>query len=107
MSEPLVVDLPHRLGAEEARRRIARGVGRIEDHLPRGAEAEHAWVGDRLNLRVTAMAQQVSGSIEVREDSLRVELMLPPALSFLSRAIEAALRRKGTQMLEDKGGRGA
>jgi hypothetical protein len=107
MTQPLVVDLPHRLGAEEARRRIARGVGRIGDHLPRGAEAEHAWEGDRLTLRVTAMAQQVTGSIEVREDTLRIELMLPAALSFLSRAIEAALRRKGTQMLEDKGGGGA
>lgn len=104
MNQPLIVDLPHRLGAQEARRRIERGVGRIGDHLPRGAEAEHAWEGDRLSLRVTAMAQQVTGVIEVREEALRIELMLPAALSFLRPVIEAALRRKGTQMLEDKGG---
>ena len=104
MPQPLVVDLPHRLGAEEARRRIAGGIGRITDHLPPGAEAESAWEGNRLNLRVRAMAQEVTAHIDVLEATVRVELLLPAALSFFAKPIEAMLRRKGTQMLEDKKG---
>jgi hypothetical protein len=100
MTQPLVVDLPHRLGAEEARRRIARGVGRITDHLPAGATAESAWQGDRLNLKVAAMGQDISAHIDVLEASLRVELLLPGVLSFLARPIESMLRRKGTELLE-------
>lgn len=102
MTQPLVVDLPHRLGAEEARRRIAGGIGRISDHLPGGAEVRSDWEGNRLNLAVSAMAQEVTARIDVQEAIVRVELMLPAALSFFARPIEAALRRKGTEMLEDR-----
>ena len=102
MTQPLVVDLPHRLGAEEARRRIAGGIGTITDHLPPGAETESAWAGDRLNLKVRAMGQEVTAHIEVREAVVRVELLLPAALSFFAKPIAALLRRKGTEMLEDK-----
>jgi len=102
MTTPLVVDLPHRLGAEEARRRIERGVGRITDHVPGGAEAEHSWVGDRLNLKVTAMGQSVTAHIDIMEAIVRIELQLPAALSFFARPVEAMLRKKGTEMLEDK-----
>lgn len=102
MAQPLVVDLPHRLGAEEARRRIAGGIGRIKDHLPPGAEAEHVWAGDRLDLKVRAMGQEVSAQIDVREAIVRVELLLPAALSFFAKPIEAVLRRQGTEMLEDR-----
>ena len=104
MTQPLVVDLPHRLGAEEAQRRIARGIGRLADHVPGGAEVESDWAGNRLNLRVTAMGQAVSAHIDVMETIVRVELLLPAALSFFARPIEAMLRKKGTEMLENKPG---
>ena len=104
MAQPLVVDLPHRLGAEEARRRIAGGLGRLTDHLPAGADVSSAWSGDTLDLRVAALAQEVSARIEVQDAIVRVEMMLPPALSFFTRAIEAAVRRKGADMLEDRSG---
>jgi len=102
MAQPLVVDLPHRLGREEARRRIAGGIGSLTDHLPPGADVSSEWSGDVLSLRVSAMAQTVSARIEVQEAIVRVEMQLPAALSFFTRAIEAAVRRKGADMLEDK-----
>ena len=106
MTQPVVVDLPHRLGAEEARRRIANGIGRITEHIPGGAKAHSEWEGHRLNLRVEAMSQEVSAKIDVMEAVVRVELMLPAALSFFARPIEAMLKRKGTEMLENKSGGG-
>jgi hypothetical protein len=102
MAQPLVVDLPHRLGAEEAKRRIARGVGRLSEFVPGGAEVDSSWAGDRLDLRVTAMNQAVSASLEVLEDVVRVELALPAALSFFAKPVEALLRRKGAELLDAK-----
>lgn len=102
MNQPHVVDIPHRLGQEEARRRIERGVGRIADHVPGGAQAESSWEGDRLNLKVTAMGQAVTAKMEVLEAVVRVEIMLPAALSFFAKPIEAMLKKKGTEMLEDR-----
>jgi hypothetical protein len=102
MSQPHVVDIPHKLGQQEARRRIERGVGRIADHVPGGAQAESSWEGDRLNLKVTAMGQAVSARIEVLEAVVRIEIMLPAALSFFAKPIEAMLKKKGTELLEDR-----
>lgn len=107
MTAPIQVDLPHRLGAAEARRRIAGGIGKLEDFIPGAADVRASWTGDRLDLRVAAMGQQVDARIDVRETLVRVEVVLPPALAFFGRAIEAALRRKGADLLEDRsGGRG-
>lgn len=102
MSNPIVVDLPHRLGREEAKRRIANGISGLESYLPGGGNVRSAWQGDRLTLDIKAMGQEVSARIDVEEQLARVEVLLPPALAFFGRAIEAALKRKGTDLLEDK-----
>ena len=36
MSQPIQVDLPHKLGKEEARRRIASNIHKLKDHIPGG-----------------------------------------------------------------------
>jgi len=99
---PLSVDLPHNLGAEEARRRIANGVGSLKDHIPGAAEVRSSWHGDQLGLQIAALGQQVDARIDVQERNVHLELLLPPALAFFGKAIEAGLRRGGAKMLEDK-----
>lgn len=106
MTVPIQVDLPHNLGAAEAKRRIDGGIGRLKDFIPGGADVRSAWTGDRLGLQIAAMGQEVNAQIDVRETIVRVELLLPPALAFFGKAIEKALRRKGTDLLEDKSGGG-
>jgi len=102
MSGPISVDLPHRLGAEEAKRRIAANMGSLAGQLPQGAEVSSAWQGDRLNLDVALMGQRVEGAIDVREDLVHVTVLLPPALAFFGKAIEAGLKRGAPAMLEDR-----
>lgn len=99
---PISVDLPHNLGAEEARRRIANGVGSLKDHIPGAADVRSAWNGDKLGLQIAALGQELDAQIGVHENFVRVEVVLPPALAFFGKAIEAGLRRGGALMLEDK-----
>ena len=108
MPAPISFDLPHSLGAEEAKRRIAGGVGDLRNYIPGGAADVHAhWTGDSMALRVAAMGQEVNARIDVAERVVHLEVVLQPALSFFGRAIEAALRRGGAELLEDKSkGRG-
>ncbi|HEX2764326.1 MAG TPA: polyhydroxyalkanoic acid system family protein [Allosphingosinicella sp.] len=105
MSKPLTVDLPHQLGAAEARRRIERNIGRLADHIPGGAQVNSAWVGDRVDLSISAMGQDMKATIDIEEALVRLQVILPAALSFFAAPIEALIRRQGTQMLEDKSGR--
>jgi len=103
MSSPIIVDLPHNLGAEEARRRIQGGIGKLKDHVPGGsAEVRSSWNGDRMSLNVQAMGQEVDAHIDVQEKVVRVEVLLPPMLGFFGRQIEGLLRKQGARMLEDK-----
>jgi hypothetical protein len=105
MERPVEVELPHKLGREEARRRIADNVHKLRDHLPGGA-ASHVqsnWAGDTLNLDITAMGQTVAARIDVEEAKVRCRVMLPGMLSFFAAPIEAALKAKGGDLLlEDK-----
>ena len=103
MSSPIVVDLPHSLGLEEAKRRIDRGMGRLGEHIPGGAaRVEKSWEGDTMRLLVEAMNQTVRARMAVSANSVRLEVELPPALSFFSGPIAALIRREGATMLEDK-----
>ena len=104
MTKPIIVDLPHSLGAAEARARIAGGIGKLRDHLPAGAQVQSGWSGDRMNLTVQAMGQEVAAKIDVKEKIVRLEVQLPGFLSFFGSKVEGLLRRHGTEMLEDKSG---
>lgn len=106
MTKPIIVDLPHRLGAAEAKRRIAGGIGQLTDHLPGGGTVRSAWEGDRLNLAVHAMGQEVAAKIDVQEAIVRLEVELPAFLSFFGSKVEKLIRRHGSELLEDRSGGG-
>ncbi len=106
MNKPLVVDLPHKIGAEEAKRRMRNGIGKLKDHIPGGGQVESSWEGDRMNLRVFAMGQEVVGHIDVHETKVHLELMLPAILSLFAGKIEGLLKSKGSDLLEDKSRKG-
>ena len=99
---PISIDLPHRLGAAEAKRRIEQSMGGLTRHLPPGATVQPSWTGNRLDMSVSAMGQDLRTAIDVQDAVVRVQLVLPPALAFFGGAIEAGIRRKGSDLLEDK-----
>ena len=106
MSNPMIVDLPHKLGAEEARRRIERNVGKLTDHIPGGAQVGSRWTGNRLDLDIGAMGQQVAAEIDIQETIVRLKVTLPPSLAFFGSMLEPLIRKQGTAMLEDKSKKG-
>ena len=101
MSQPIEVDLPHSLGRDEARRRIANNIHKLEEHIPGGARVQSGWAGDQLNLRVQALGDSVQATIDVEEAKVRVKVLLPGMLGMFSGVIQAALQKKGNVLLED------
>ena len=103
MQKPIQVDLPHKLGREEARRRIANNIHKLKEHIPGGgAHVESAWQGDELDLAINALGQAVSAKIGVEETRVRVAVMLPGMLAMFAGPIEAMLQKKGNVLLEDQ-----
>ena len=101
MTQPIEVDLPHKLGKDEARRRIANNIHKLQEHIPGGAQVQTGWTGDQLNLDVAAMGQSVTATIEVMDDKVRLKVLLPPMLGMFAGLIQGALQKKGGVLLED------
>src|SRR3954467_11709306 len=101
MTQPIDVDLPHNLGKDEARRRIANNLHKLQEHIPGGAQVQSGWAGDQLNLDVAAMGQAVAATIDVAETKVHLKVVLPPMLGMFSGLIQGALQKKGSVLLED------
>ncbi|HLG81287.1 MAG TPA: polyhydroxyalkanoic acid system family protein [Bradyrhizobium sp.] len=102
MSEPLVVSLPHRLGREEAIRRLKGGLARAAASVPVLKIDEERWDGNRMFFRVRAIGQVASGQIDVDDDHVRLEVMLPWLLQRFAQAAQTAIRSRGQLLLTKK-----
>jgi hypothetical protein len=63
---------------------------------------EETWTGDHLQFRVSALGQTASGTIDVADDHVNLQVFLPWLLSKLAEAIQPLVRKEGTLMLEKK-----
>jgi len=101
MTQPIDVVLPHNLGKDEARRRIANNIHKLEEHIPGGAQVQSGWTGDQLNLQIAAMGEAVNATIDVTESKVHLKVLLPGMLGMFSGIVQAALQKKGGTLLED------
>ena len=100
MTDPIIVDVPHRLGKAEARARVDRGIGKLADLFPGGAAVEHHWEGDALAFTVSALGQSVDCRLEVEEARVRAIVNLPPFLALFAEKLRAKLAREAPKLLE-------
>jgi len=102
MSRPLVVSIPHRLGKDEAVRRLQSGLTRAASSIPVLKVDEERWDGDRMVFRVRALGQAAARHVDVAEDHVRVEVVLPWLLQRFAEAAQAAIRSRGQLLLTKK-----
>ncbi len=103
MTKPLIVSIPHSLGKAEATRRLRDGVGQMKSQFgDKIATVEEQWAGDRLNFRVGALGQTVTGHLDVADDSVRVEVQLPWVLAMVAEKARGLIQKQGTLLLEKK-----
>lgn len=100
MSEPIVVDIPHKLGLAAARARVDGGIGKIAGMFPGGAAVDHRWEGDTMHFTVAALGQRVASRLTVAERSVRAEVDLPPFLALFADKIRAKLTKEAPRLLE-------
>jgi putative polyhydroxyalkanoic acid system protein len=55
-----------------------------------------------MNFRVRALGQAASGSLDVAEDHVRLEVTLPWLLQKFAQVAQAAIRTSGKLLLEKK-----
>jgi hypothetical protein len=104
MPKPLIVELPHELGPVEARRRIAEGLDQMKGMLLKAGVAvdSMAWTGDRLDFAVAALGQKVDGQVDVRPETVRIEVRLPLLLALFAQKIQKSIGKEGGNLLLTK-----
>jgi hypothetical protein len=103
LSKPVVVNIPHELGRDEAHRRLERGFGRIREEIGGKVLAfEERWEGERLHFLASAFGQKVTGRVDVLDKSVRIEVDLPWILATIAERLQGRLKKAGTLLLEKK-----
>jgi hypothetical protein len=103
MSKPLVLSISHSLGKAEAARRLKAGLAGVSANFHQVlAVQEEVWTGDHLQFRVSALGQTASGTIDVADDHVRLEVALPWLLARLVEKLQPVIARQGALMLEKK-----
>ena len=101
MSAPLVVSIPHTLGRAEALRRLKSGL----EGMPQAGLLtleQQGWTDNRMNFMVRALGQSVPGSLEVHDDTVRLEVVLPGLLHKLWEPLKTVLLGRAKLLLEKK-----
>ena len=105
MSAPLVVSIPHRLGREEAVRRLKTGLGRAAASIPVMQVEEERWNGDSMAFRIRALGQIATGQVDVTDDHVNVQVVLPWLLQRFAEMAQATIKKRGQLLLTKDGGK--
>jgi len=103
MPTPISVSIPHQLGRAEARRRIETGFAKMLGQLPGGGGSiSQRWDGDRLTFDASGLGQSVSGTVEVLDAAVKVELQLPAVLAMIAGGFKERIQKAGQLLLTKK-----
>ena len=103
MSTPVTASVPHRLGKDEAIRRLKSGLSRMANNLGGVIKIEQeVWTGDRLSFQMQGLGQSAAGTIDVRDDSLLIAVTLPWLLAKIADQFMPKLKKEATLLLEKK-----
>ena len=102
MAEPLVITISHKLGKEEALRRIKPALGKASQNFPVLKVEEEVWSNERMDFRVRGF-EVAAGNVQVAaEDSVRLEVTLPWLLHKFAEAVQKTISGQGRVLLEKK-----
>lgn len=96
----LTVSLPHQLSRAEAKQRVEELIGRLPQEY--GAfvnKFEKRWDGDTMSFTMSASGVSVSGTVEVDDRAVKVDIPLPWPLSMFAANMQQALEHEGQKLL--------
>jgi hypothetical protein len=103
LRKPIVVTVPHRLGRDEAKRRLLNGLQQVDQQIAAAhASLEYSWDGYRIHFSVMAMRQLLVGHTDVEDENIRIEIQLPFLLHMLADPLASRIE-SNTEMLLRRG----
>lgn len=96
----LDISIPHKLGKEEARRRIAEGLSKARaSYASQVGQVEESWNGDRAEIAVNALGQRITGWVDVRETDVQVHVVLPWLFGIIAERLRPQIEAEAKRVL--------
>lgn len=86
-------------------RRLKSGLGRAAASIPVMQVEEERWSGDIMNFRIRALGQIATGQVDVADDHVKIEVVLPWLLQRFAEMAQATIRKRGQLLLTKDGGK--
>jgi hypothetical protein len=103
MKKPITVTLPNRHSKAEAKRRIRDGLDQLTPQLAGlGSITADDWKEDELEFHMKALTQEVSGRLQVSDESIVIEVWLPWFLHTIAEKVRGQIRKNATRILIGK-----
>jgi hypothetical protein len=94
------IDIPHRLGKAEAKRRVEAGLPKLEKHIPGGGTVTAHWPSDDvLDMRIDVMGQSIPTRLLIEDACIRATVDVPMMLKMMSGPISDFIRTSAQKML--------
>jgi hypothetical protein len=98
-SSPVVVTVTHRMGRQAATQRIQLGIRQFRSSQSLIAVEREDWTGGHLDFRLSVLGQVCDGTLDIYNESVRMEIMLTGLLSIAARPALAAARKRAQVLL--------
>ncbi len=103
MTKPVTISIPHKLGQDEARRRIEESFGKIQQQMTGGLgimKFQQNWTGAHMDFSGGGLGQSLNGRLDVGPDSVNIQIDLPDMLAAIAEQITGRLRQSTQTLLE-------
>lgn len=101
MQHTITVTVPHNLGVETAKKRLAERLNMLQrDYVDKIAHSEVTWSGDVATIRVTALGQQATAQISVLADLVRIDVQLPWLLAVIAGKVKDVISHNANDVLK-------
>lgn len=103
MNKTISISIPHRLTQEEARTRLQSGVADLRTKFAGNVTSvQETWTGNRMDFRLSAMGQAITGRVDVQAEAVKIDIDLPWLIATLAEKFRPKIEQEGRKMLEKK-----
>lgn len=96
----LTVSLPHQLSRAEAKQRVEELIGRLpQEYGAFLSKFEKKWDGDTMTFNMSASGVTITGTVQVDDRAVRLDIPLPWPLSMFAGNVQQALEHEGRKLL--------
>jgi hypothetical protein len=100
MANTITVTVPHDLGVETAKKRLAERIEALQrEYVDKVAKSEVTWSGDVATIHVAALGQTATAEMTVLAEMVRIEVQLPWLLAKLSGALQGFISHNANDVL--------